>query len=404
MASATVLDAIRSERVSNKPALYLVVGAGVLSAIQVGKAPLAFEAIRAELGLDLAAASWVLSAFALVGAAVSLLVGAISDQLKARRTVIAGLVLQSVGSAIGATAGALPLLLAARALEGLGFLAVTVAAPALVVATTRAVDRKAAFAAWATFMPVGMAAVMFTAPLLGMLGWRGVWSANAVILAGYASLFLVGTRKVPEPTENATSSNIFGDMRETLSAVGPWLLAALFCAYTAAFFALFGFMPTILSERLAVADGTAGVLSATAVLAGAAGCLACGWLLGRGVHPSRLLMVGFTSIALCGVGILVLPVPAWFAYALCVIFSFVGAFIPVIIFDAAPRLVSRPQLMGSTIGLATQGNSLGIVVGPAAAGAIAGAAGWPWVALLVAAIAFLAVVLVHSCRSKLGAV
>lgn len=400
MSVSTASDAARSDTASHRRALALIVGAGIVSALQVGKAPLALEAIRAELGLDLGAASWVLSAFALVGAVVSLAIGAFADRLDARRTAVFGLLLQGVGSGVGATAAGLPLLLAARALEGLGFLALTVAAPMLIVAATEPRDRERAFAAWATFMPVGMTVVLLAAPVLGAFGWRGLWAGNAALLIAYAAVLAIGTRTIAGGREGATSRDIGKDLRQTLAAAGPWLLAALFAAYTAAFFALFGFLPTILSERLAVDAGTGGVLSAVAVGAGAFGCLACGRLLARGARAWRLLLIGFGVIALCGFGALALPVSGWIAYALCVLFSFVGAFIPVVIFDAAPRHAPRPELLGMTIGLATQGNCAGMVLGPAAAGAIAATVGWPWVASLVAAIVAAACIGVFALRAR----
>nr|WP_228114235.1 MFS transporter [Stenotrophomonas sp. MYb238] len=382
----------------------MVIGAGIVSAFQVGKVPVALQSLRADLGVDLGAVSWVLSAFALVGALTSLLIGAVSDRLQARRAVIAGLAVQAAGSALGALATGLPSLLATRALEGLGFLAVTVAAPAMVVAATTPASRKRAFAAWATFMPVGMAVVMLAAPLLGRLGWRGLWWANAALLAGYAVVLAMGTRRLRGTAAGETARDgVLRSLRDALGSGGAWFLAGQFCAYTAVFFALFGFLPTLLGDRLDVGDAAAGMLSAIAVAAGAAGCIACGALLTRGWRASHLLVVGFSTIALCSIGMLLLPLPGELAYALCVLFSFAGAFIPVVIFDAAPRLAARPSLLGSVVGLATQGNNAGIVIGPAAAGAIAGTAGWSWLAVPVVAVALAAAAGAHAYRHRLEA-
>lgn len=385
-------------------ALVLVICAGILSAFQVGKAPVALQSLQSELGADLGAVSWVLSAFAVVGAVTSLLIGAVSDRIQARQAVTAGLLLQAAGSALGALAAGLPWLLATRALEGLGFLAVTVAAPTMVVSSTTPPSRQRAFAAWATFMPVGMAIIMLAAPLLGELGWRGLWWINAAVLTGYAMLFAVGTCRPPVGTASQTRHNVLRrSLLDTLRSPASWFLAAQFCAYAATFFALFGFLPDILRERLGVGDATAGALSACAVAAGAVGCVACGVLLQRGFRASRLLVTGFSTIAFCTAGILLIPLPGELVYALCVLFSFTGAFIPVVIFDAAPRLSPRCSLLGSVIGLATQGNNLGIVIGPALAGAIAGAVGWQWVVPPVAAIALAAAVSAYAYRHRLEA-
>jgi MFS transporter, DHA1 family, inner membrane transport protein len=402
--SARVEEVASARIASDGTALTLVIGAGIVSAFQVGKAPVALPSLQVDLGVDLGAVSWVLSAFALVGAVASLPIGAVSDRIQARRAVIAGLALQALGSALGALAAGLPWLLATRVLEGLGFLAVTVAAPAMVVAASTPASRKKAFAAWATFMPLGMAVVMLAAPWLQALGWRGLWWGNAVLLAGYAMALAVGTRGLAAGTARSTHSEGLSEgLWGTLRSGGAWFLAGQFCAYTAVFFALFGFLPTLLADRLGVDEGVAGLLSAIAVGAGAAGCIACGALLQRGHRASHMLVAGFAIIALCGVGILLVPLPGEVAYALCVIFSFAGAFIPVVIFDAAPRLATRPSLPGAVVGLATQGSNAGIVIGPVAAGAIATHAGWQWVAPPLVAVAVVAAACAHMYRRRLEA-
>ncbi|MCW4456037.1 MFS transporter [Flavobacterium sp. MXW15] len=367
----------------------LVVGAGVVSAFQVGKAPIALDAIRADLAIGLTAASWILSAFALIGALASVAIGGVVDRAGAKQAVVYGLLLQASGSAIGAVSANLPLLVATRAIEGLGFLAVTIAAPSLIVAASRPQERARAFAAWATFMPVGMALMMFCAPALHALGWRGIWHLNAAILAGFALWIAIAVRGVGTGGGARVQPGTAAALSRTLGVPGPWLLAGIFGAYTAAYFSLFGFLPTLLSDRLGVEAGTAGVLSAIAVAAGAAGCLACGHRLGAGARATTLMRVGFAAMALGGIGVLALPLPGGYSYLLCVVISFVGAFIPTAIFDAAPRHSPRPELLGTTVGLATQGNSIGVVIGPLIASAIAATAGWAWVAAFMVAVVVL---------------
>ena len=49
------------------PATLLLVGAGLVCAAQVGKAPAALQAVQAALAMPLAQAAWLLSAFGVVG-------------------------------------------------------------------------------------------------------------------------------------------------------------------------------------------------------------------------------------------------------------------------------------------------------------------------------------------------
>lgn len=387
---------------SRWPTILLIVGTGVVSAFQVGKAPAALAAVQADLALDLATASWLLSAFALVGALAGVAIGVAVDHVGARRMALGGLLLQGVCCAVGAFAGGAPLLLATRAIEGVGFLAVCVAAPALIVAVAPPRDLGRAIAVWGTFMPVGMTVVMLGAPLLTAMGWRGFWLVNAAALIGYAALFALGTRStsIRATTSRTPSRSIADDVRETLGAGGPWLLASLMAAFAAGYFAIFGFLPSILSNRLAVGPETGSLLTAVAVAVNALGNLGCGQLLARGVRRWHILLTGFGAMALCGFGILGEGVPGAVAYALCVVFSAISGLIPVALIDAAPRHAPRPELVGATVGFLMQGNNLGLVLGPAGAGALAAALGWPAVSVFVAAVALAAGLLALALRAR----
>lgn len=134
----------------------------------------------------------------------------------------------------------------------------------------------------------------------------------------------------------------------------------------------------------------------------AIGNLTCGMLLVRGVLRTHILLAGFGVMGPCGFAIFSQDVPGVLAYALCLVFSAVGGLIPVALFDAAPRHAPRPELVGATVGFLMQGNNVGLVLGPAATGAIAAAAGWPAVSLLVPAIAVAAGILVCALKARSG--
>jgi predicted MFS family arabinose efflux permease len=247
-------------------------------------------------------------------------------------------------------------------------------------------------------MPIGMTLVLLAAPLLVPLGWRGFWLLNAGVLVGYAALLGLGLR--PIPVTAAAARNLTEDVRDILASRAPWILAGLFTAFSAAFFAVFGFLPQLLADRLAaVGPETGNLLTGVAVAMSAVGNLLGGLLLTRGVRRPFILIGGFAAMALCTFGILGEGIPGGTTYALCLLFSAISGLIPVTLLDAAGRYAPRPDLVGATIGFMMQGNSAGLVLAPAAAGAIAAAAGWPAVALLVATIAAIAALLVAVLRA-----
>ena len=110
------MDALHTRNGARWPSILLIVGAGVVSACQVGKVPAALADIQAHLALDLGTASWLLSAFAVVGAFTGITIGVAVDHVGARFMALGGLLLQGGGSAIGALANDAPLLLAVNRL------------------------------------------------------------------------------------------------------------------------------------------------------------------------------------------------------------------------------------------------------------------------------------------------
>lgn len=376
---------------SHWSAILLIVGAGIVSALQVGKASTALAAVQADLGMSLATASWLISAFAIIGAIIGAPIGLAADRVGSRLLIIGGLVAQGLASALGAVSASAGVLLLTRAVEGIGFLAVIVAAPAMIVAVAPSDSRERAVALWSTFMPIGMTLALLSSPILTWLQWRGFWLCNAAILIVYAAVFF---RLVEaEKKHISTKRSIWLDIRDAAASPGPWGLGLLFTAFSAAFFAVFGFLPTILVERLNVNGNVAGMLTAIAIAASGVGNIVGGYFLTRGVLPRLLLVASFGVMALCAFVILGDDIPGSIAYSASILFSFISGLIPVVIFDSVSRYAPRTDLDGATIGFAMQGNNIGLLIGPVAAGGVAASFGWSAVAPLVALICLAAIAL-----------
>src|SRR5919198_488498 len=73
------------------PRVVVVLAAGIVAAFQVGKAAAALPLLRAELGLGLGVAGWVLSMFNVIGLACGAATGVIVARFGDRRMVLAGL-------------------------------------------------------------------------------------------------------------------------------------------------------------------------------------------------------------------------------------------------------------------------------------------------------------------------
>ena len=111
---------------------WVVIVAGMTAALHVGKLPPALPVLGESLGITLVQAGFLLSLVQLAGMSLGVLVGLSADGFGLRRSMIMGLGLLTLASALGASADSAQGLMTWRALEGLGFLLTVMPAPGLI--------------------------------------------------------------------------------------------------------------------------------------------------------------------------------------------------------------------------------------------------------------------------------
>jgi MFS family permease len=366
-----------------------VIGAGIVAAFQVGKAPVALPQLRATLGLGLVGAGWVVSVFNLLGALAGAMIGAVGDQIGHRRAVLVGLLITGAASGAGALAPDAAALLAARCLEGLGFTLTVTAAPGLIVAASRRSDQRLAFGFWSGYMPAGSALMMLASPpLLAGFGWRGLWLVNAALMLAAALAVAAATRGLPRPSGAGRGLGAaLADILRTARRPGPWALAIAFGSYALQYLAVLAFLPTLLMETAAMSEGRAATLAALANAANILGTSAGGWLLHKGAPRWVMIAGGSLLIGAASLLIFSAPLPFGWRYGAVVAFTLLGGAVPPAVFGGAPVHAPSPALVGTTTGLIVQGVNLGQTIGPPAVAKLAAATGgWAWSpAILIAA-------------------
>jgi MFS family permease len=375
-----------------------LVGAGVVAAFQIGKAPAALPAVRAELGLDLFTASWVISIFNAIGLVAGMLIGGTAERLGHRRVAIGGLALIALASAIGAAAPGAVLLLASRVVEGAGVIAVAVSIPTLIVRAAAPGDLKLAMGMWSAYMPAGTGSMMAFAPLLlASLGWRGLWLANALLAAGFALALARATRALP--VTPPPGGSFAAAMHATIAAPGPRLLALSFATYALQFLAVFGLLPTLLVEQDRLSPAAAALLGAIAIACNVPGNLLGGWLLHRGAPRWALIAATSAAMGALAIAIYAADLALPLRFALLCLLSLVAGITPAAVLGAAPSLAPSARHVALTNGLILQGSYLGQTIGPPAVAAIAQATGaWHWSPAVLCASAALGVALALALR------
>ncbi|WP_261538625.1 CynX/NimT family MFS transporter [Burkholderia multivorans] len=380
--SSVTAPATASPSRGYRAAVVNVVLASIVSALHVGKATIALPSLQQQFGGSLASLSAIMSVFPFVGVFGGIAAGLLVRRWGDRRLLIAGLVALGVASVAGAAADSFAVLLATRVAEGVGFVIVVVAAPAVLNRVTPPASRTVVFGLWSTFMPAGIALSMVVGSLLG--GWRSGWLA-AVVLTFAAAAALPMTTSAGA-RDDAHAPRVGAALRDVVASRATTLLALAFATYNVQFFAAMTFLPVFLMQRLGVSVGAAGLVAAAIVASCVIGNLTAGWLLARGARPGIVMAATSVAIGAAGAGLFAAATPAPVAVALGFAFSAIAGLLPATILACAPMSVPTPSLAPLGIGWVVQGNYLGQVIGPLAIGTIVGALGWSGgIALMIAA-------------------
>jgi MFS family permease len=373
------IDRPRSESTMSawSPRVLLLIGSGVIASAQIGKAIISVPMIRNELALGLDLAGLTVAMFATLGAATGMGAGLVVGRLGARRSLIGGMGVITLGNVIGASAPGPLALLVARIIEGVGFLSVVLAIPCMLTQVVTRQKRDFVMAAWSAYMPTGIMLMLLLAPLLPTIGWRSFWLANASVTASCAILVAVHAPATAMPvTARARATRFFADAVTIMRQPSCLVLAFAFFAYSCQIFSLSFALPLLLTSAHGVSLGAAGMLSALVLAVSAIGHLFSSFLLRAGVPiwANVAAAFGFFALSCFAVYGEVLP-PQGISLAAALALG-IGGLAPGAIYAAAPHTAPTPSAVPMTIGLVQQASSLGQFVGPAALGLWVEHLGW----------------------------
>ena len=370
---------------SKDRASWLVVLAGGVAALQVGKLPPALPELQAEMGLTLVQSGFLLSTVQLAGLSLAVFIGLLADGMGLKRSMVRGLCLLALASGLGGFATSVTALLALRAIEGLGFLLVALPVPALIRRSATSAQLPGMLGVWGAYMPTGTALALLLGPMfIPTWGWSAWWWLFSLVSLAMALWLYRAVPADPLADGALAGQGAWSRLRRTLSAPGPWWVALTFGMYSGQWLAVVGFLPSIYAAA-GVNGALLGVLTALAAAVNMLGNMASGRLLQRGWAPRSTLWLGFGAMALgstLAFATLTEGAP-WLRFAGVLLFSGVGGLVPGTLFSLAVRLAPGEQQVATTVGWVQQMSALGQFVGPPVVAAVAArAGGWQFTPLV----------------------
>ena len=162
--------------------LIAVCGATFMLLVDITIVQVALPTIQRQLGGNFTEMQWVIDAYALTLAALILTCGSVADRLGRKTVFVVGLGVFILASVACGAADGPALLIAARALQGIGGAAMFATGLALIGQEFEGRERGKAIAAWGATVGVAVA----VGPLAGgaltdTLGWRWIFWVNAPI-------------------------------------------------------------------------------------------------------------------------------------------------------------------------------------------------------------------------------
>jgi EmrB/QacA subfamily drug resistance transporter len=164
--------------------------------------------------------AWMIDAYSLVFAALLLPAGMAGDKFGRRRTLLAGLAVFGLASAIAVTATSAGELIVLRGVAGVGAALVMPATLSTITATLPARQRMKGVATWAAVAGgAGISGLLVSGAMLSVFSWRSAFVLNVVL----AAVAFVGTaRFVPESAKpDAPRLDVVGGL---LAAAGFGML------------------------------------------------------------------------------------------------------------------------------------------------------------------------------------
>jgi predicted MFS family arabinose efflux permease len=288
--------------------------------------------------------------------------GGIIDRIGARRSIVGTSIFLVLCNVLCFFSTSMAMLDTARLLEGVEFIGIIVAAPALIMATTSGRRQVQAMTLWSTYTPAGVGlGLLLAVPFAGTSAWRWTFIVHGALFAIAAAFGWLLPNIPRETAQRATQHRRAGwtDFLEIYREWGPWKLAISNALLVSIGLGTSTVIPRYFARIHHVSVATSSSILAAGYIPMIFAGIGAGYLLTRGIRPISVY-IGITVAGIVS-GLLLYAPSSSFALAMGATFVWLpctGAAVAVLM-ALLPRVVRDPARGGAAMGLVGQVMAVG---------------------------------------------
>lgn len=313
------------------------------------------EQVAQGFSISMGAAAGLMSFFTVAGIVLAIPGAALMERMGAKRLLLLLMACLFAGNAVGAVAGAYPLLMAGRLLEGVAYAMIIMVGIDLINTWFPHGGAGTATGIFNTFAAVGNF-ITLNGALIVVKRWnvRTLWWIGAALAAVDLILvlaFIPEEKPIPDRSRsrendgNTAASSTGAMVRE---AFRDKRLMSLGVAQMLMAFILFGFItcyPLLFTGYYHLAPEKANFYSSLNGLFGIPACIVCGILAEKTGNPCRAAMVGAVGTVIAGLTMLILTPGTYMVHVLASA-VFPGGLVMTSIFCMVPAIAKRKESVG----------------------------------------------------------
>ncbi len=375
-----------------------IILAGYLAAIHIGKLSVVLPILQKELYLTLTQAGLSISIVQGAGMLFALAIGAFSEKLGLKRCLIGGLTILGTSSIAGFWIDNIAMLYFFRFTEGIGFLTISLCAPAILKRISQPETISFKMGLWSSYMGLGVSIAVFTIPfILEFLRWQHIWVILGLLCFVSALLIqlflnLDTTSSTVQTSVSSTQSSLSQIIGTTLTHPPIICLALVFACYASQWTSVTSFLPSLYVEN-GLSLKMTGLLVSLVVVANLGGTFGAGMLLQKGWTTQMLLTIGFVGMFVTS--ILTFTTNSWLPFEIqflnAVLFSMIGGVIPTTIFSMTLHYAPFASAAAASMGLVIQCSALvQFFVPPLSAAFVSATHTWASMSIVTSILCFIA--------------